>query len=280
MNNKKLYKVDQEGNLRFSKREQLHKSKNRPDSIWNSTWFMMVIIIACLTADFASFSSLFASFLYDNAFLRNVCIVAMILIFEVSPIYLGYNMKRRSCGYTVQKMSIIIPLFAILLGAAANIALRLATHSLVFPDLTNTATSVIGDGGAQSGSSQNSLVYAWFFGSLPIITSLVAFAATYTISSPLKRECEKLQKENIELTDQIDQLDAILTEFGADENYLDRLLAADEAKYNAALLMIQRQRDEYCDYCRQKISEYLGSPSATSYTVGHAVANHVEEDYI
>ena len=273
MNSKKLCTRDEDGNLRFEKRRQLHKAKHRPDSVWNSTWFLMVIILACIAADYASFSSLFASFLYDNAFLRNICIVALILIFEVSPVYLGYNMKRRSCGYTVSKISIIVPLVAFVLGAVANVALRLATHSLVFPDLTNTTTSVIGGGAMESGSSQNSIVYAWFFGLLPIITSLVAFAATYTISNPLKREFEKLKRENIEITDQIDQLEAILAEYSSDDNYLERILADDEAKYNAALSMLRSQRDEHFDYVRQRISEHLGSPSATGYLVEHSVPN-------
>ena len=276
---KKLYKLDKQGNLEFNTRNHLHKLKYKSDSVWNQTWLLMVIIIACIIADCASFSSLFASFLYDNALLRSICIIGMIIAMEVGPIYFGYNLKKRACGYNVEKISIIVPLAAFIMGAAINIILRLATHSLVFQDLSNATTSIMGENVAESSDSQNSIIYAWFFGILPIVTSLVAFVATYSMSNPLKSELQKLEKTNIELTDQIDQLDAVLAEYDSDENYLERLMADDNAKFNAALLMIQKQRDEYFDYCRQRISEHLATPSATSYVVEHVVSNNYEEDY-
>jgi len=273
MNNKKLYTLDNEGNLRFEKRRQLNKSKHKPDSFWNSSYFLALIIITCVAADYACFSSLFASFLYSNAMLRNICIIAMVIAFEVSPVYFAYNMKRRSCGYSVPTISIFVAFFAFVLGATANIILRLTTHSLVFPDLVNISTSVIGNSEViESSGSSNSIIYAWFFAVLPIITSMIVFAATYTISNPLLKEFEKLKKENIELTDEITQLEAILAEYEADENHLDRLLTDDHARYNAALLMIQKQRDEYFDFCRQRMAERLGSPAATSYRVEHSVS--------
>ena len=80
------------------------------------------------------------------------------------------------------------------------------------------------------------------------------------------------------MTDQIDQLDAVLAEYDSDD-YLVRLMADDDAKFNAALLMIKKQRDEFMNYCRQRISEKLGTPSATSYVVEHTVTNNYEEDF-
>ena len=274
---KKLYKLDKQGNLEFNTRNHLHKLKYKSDSVWNQTWLLMVIIIACVIADCASFSSLFASFMYDNALLRGICIIGMIIAMEVGPIYFGYNLKKRACGYNIEKISIIAPLVAFTMGAAINIILRVTTHSLVFPDLSNATTSIMGGNVTESSDSQNSIIYACFFGILPIITSLVAFVATYSMSNPLKSELQKLEKTNIELTDQIDQLDAVLAEY--DDNYLELLMADDDAKFNAALLMIQKQRDEFFDYCRQRISEKLGTPSATSYVVEHTAANNYEGDY-
>ena len=268
MNNKNLYILDNEGNLRFNKRGQLNQSKHKADSFWNSVYFLTLIIIACVAADYACFSSLFGALLYDSVMLRSICIIMMVMVFEVSPIYFAYNLKRRSCGYNVPKLSVVVALIAYTLSAVVNIILRLTTHALVFPDLVNLSTSVIGSSSAtESGGLPNSIVYAWFFGILPIVASMVVYTATYTVSNPLLKEYEKVKKANIELTDEINQLEAILAEYDSDENYLERMLTDDQAKYSAALLMIRKQRDEYFDYCRQKISEHLGSPAATSYTV-------------
>ena len=274
---KKLYKMDKEGNLKFNTRDNLHRLKYKSDSIFNQTWFLVVIVGACIFADYASLSSLFASFLYDNEILRNICVIGMLITLEVAPIYFGFNLKRRTCGYNVSKISIIAPLTAFVVGAVINIILRVETRSLAFPDLADTTTSVLG-GFAESENSRSSIVYAWFFGLLPICTSIVAFIATYSISNPLKSELQKLEKMNIELTDQIDQLDAVLAEY--DDDYFERLMADDEAKFNAALRMNNRQRDEYFDYCRQRISEHLGTASAIGYTVEHTASNHFEEDNI
>jgi len=264
---KKVYKLDKKGNLHFTARNQLHKSKYKSDSVWNNTWVLGIIIGFCALADYASFSSLFSAILYDNAFLRGICILGMVVIMEFSPAYVGFNLKKKACGYNVEALAIIVPLLAFILGCAINIILRLATHSLVFPDFSDTATSVIGSSASESGNSSNSIVYAWFFGILPIATSLIAFGASYSMSNPLKQELQKLEKEHIELTDRIDQIDAILEEYSPDEEYLNRLLSEDESKYNAALSMVQNQKHEFFNYARQRISEHLGTPSATSYVV-------------
>ena len=257
--------MDKDGNLNFNVRNRLHKDKYKSDSVWNNIWVLMLIIIACAIADFANFFSLFSALLYDNAFLRAVCIVAMILCMEVAPCYLGFNMKRRACGYNVETFSIIIPFIAFLLGVGINTVLRLSTHYIVHPDLTNVTTSIMGGSVVEPNGSQHSLILAWFFSILPLITSLIVYAATYSMSDPLKAELKRLTKTNIDLTDQIDQIEAILAEYDSGEAYLNRLLTEDEAKFNTALAMIKKRRDEYCSFCRQKIAEHLGTAAAANY---------------
>ena len=278
MKQKKLYQVDDDGNLNFRPLDKLHQDKYKPDSVWNHTWVLLLIVILCMVADFASFSSLFAAFLYDNAFLRWICVIGMVLIFEVAPVYLSYNLKKRACGYNVETISIVIPLIAFVVGAIINIALRIATRNDAFPDLSNMTTSVIGGATVtKPANSSKPIIYAIFFAILPILTSLIAFAATYTMSNPLEWERKKLEKARIELTKHIDQMEAILQEYNSDNNYLERMLSEDERKYRAALLTIHGQRDEYFDYARQRISEFLASPGATSYEVAYDLKTNNRE---
>ena len=272
MKQKQLYKVDEEGNLNFRPLDKLHKDKYKPDSVWNRTFVLMLIVILCMAADFASFSSLFAVFLYDNVVLRYIAIIGMVLVMEIAPVYLAYNLKKRACGYQVEMISIIIPLVAFAAGAVINIMLRIATRNDAFPDLSSMTTSVIGGGTAtEPADASKPMIYAIFFAVLPILTSLVAYTATYTMSNPLNAERKKLEKANLELTQHIDQMEAVLSEYDTEGNYLERMLSEDEQKYNAALWTIHSQRDEYFDYCRQRISEFLASPGATSYEVEYAL---------
>ena len=280
-NNKKLYQVDKQGNLQFKPLSKLHKEKYKPDSVWNHTWLLMVIIIACVITDIASFASLFSSFLYDSALLRYVCIVGMIIALEISPIYFSYNLKKRACGYNVEAISIYIPLASFVIGVIINIVLRIVTHDLVFPDLSDTTTSIIGGGGVtKNEGSSRSLVYAIFFAIVPILTSLAAMAATYTMSNPLNNERKKLEKADLEIKQNIDQMEAIISEYDADSNYLERMLSEDDSTYNAALSMIHNQRDEYFNYSRQRISEYLADPGATSYEVAYSLKSSQGEDAV
>jgi hypothetical protein len=227
-----------------------------------------MIVIACMVADFASFSSLFAVILYDNVVLRYIAIIGMVLVMEIAPVYLAYNLKRKSCGYRVETINIIVPLVAFIAGAAINFMLRIATRNEAFPDLSSMTTSVIDSTDTmETGGSPNALYYALFFAILPILTSLIAFAATYTMSDPLNAEKKRLEKSELELKQHIDQMEAVLAEYDSEGNYLERMLSEDEQKYNAALWTIHSQRDEWFDYARQRISEFLASPGATSYEV-------------
>jgi len=272
MKDKNTYTIGKDGNIDFRSLDRLHKARHKADSVWGRTWVLMLIILACVIADFASYSSLFAVILYDNVFLRYVCIVGMVMVMEISPVYLGYNMKKRACGYNVQTISIIIPLVAFIAGAVITIMLRIAMKDEAFPDLSSLTTSVIGSSApAETGGSSKSTYLAIFFAVLPILTSLVAFAATYTMSNPLEGERKKLEKANIRLKQHIDQLSAIEAEYNADSDYLGRMLAEDDAKYNAALSMVRSQQYEYYDYCRQRISEFLKNPGATNYKVDYAL---------
>ena len=212
--------------------------------------------------------------------IMKICIIGMILATDISPAYLGYNMKKRALGYNVEAISIWVPFVALILGLAINFLLRVATHEIVFPDFSNlNNTSVLGGGAAaESTGSSRSIFYAVFFAILPVITSLVAFIASYTMSNPLVAEKKKLEQADIELTQHIDQLEAIISEYDSENDYLSRMLNEDEQKYNAALSMTISHKHEYYDYVRQRIAEHLGNPGAVSYTVNYTQNFNRKED--
>jgi len=275
--NKKNYTLNEQGSLHFGARNLLHKDRYKPESVWHQEWLLVTIVVACLVMDIASFYQLFSAFLYEEVFLRYCCIIAMLIAFTIAPVYLSYSLKKKKVGYNVENIAIIVPLASFIIGVVINFMLRIVTKDLAFPDLSMSAASAIGSGDAlQSGSSSNATFYAVFFGVLPVITALGCFAAAYTLSDPLKKERQKLEKEQIDISENIAQTDAILAEYAADENHLGRLLNEDEASFNAALGMVQKQRDEYFDYVRQRINERLAEPAPISYAVDYNTKNNEE----
>ena len=215
-------------------------------------------MLLCAAADLVSFMQLFSSFLYDNLSLRFIAIFAMLMAFEIAPIYLGYTMKKREQGYNIRDFLTIGFVASFVMAAVVNVVLRIITKDLAFPDFSNLAASSSALGSAtMAGTRSNALYYASAFAVLPIITSVVSFLASFTMANPLRDEMKKLEHEHVKIAESIGQIQAILKEYDADLEHFDRLLIDDSNKYGAAFAMIQKKRELYFDYVRELFNEYL-----------------------
>ena len=278
MSKNDLCKTDKHGNLIFPGDKKLKRMTDTPESLWHRTSVLIIILAACAVTDFFSFRQIFDAVLYDSPILRYCCIIGLLCAFEIAPVYLAHNIKKKSVGFNVGRLSIIVPLLILALAIAANIYLRVVTAPDAFPDLSNTSTSAIG-GGTNNGPGVSHYAGALglFMGLLPIITAAICFTATYSMTNPLLTAKRKLEKLRDELTTRCDQLEAALKETDEDD-YLNRLLADDEARYNAALGKIEQQRRTYYDHARMRINEYLANPAAIGYHVAYATGKEDKND--
>lgn len=262
--NNNLYNIDNQGHLKFSLRTQLTEDYGKPDSKWEHGMASVIIMVVCGVLDFVMFQQLFSSFLYDSVLVQMLSIIAMLIGFDLAPIYLGIVLKKRNQGIN---SGMIV---AVLLGAAftiafiGNIVLRLAVKDMVLPDFSSSVTSTFGEVTETDTGSDLALLYALFASAMPVITSLVSFGVSYMSSDPLKMRLKKLMRDQIEIEDDIVEIEALLMEYESDPDHFERLLAEDEENYNNTLELIHEKTLFYCDYVRERLKEHLGDPTSTN----------------
>ncbi len=259
-----LYSIDPQGQLVFSRRKELAADFGKSDSIWEHPAASLIIMGLCALLDLIMFHQLFSSFLYDSLFVRILSIIAMLIGFDVAPIYLGIVLKKRSQGFRTDRTVQAVLVLAFLAALTANVVLRIAVKDLVLPDYSSASTSVMGSVSNEESRNDLALIYAVIVSLFPVITSLVSYAVSFHSSNPLKARIRKLKEEQVGLEDDIVELEAILTEYAGDEDYYERLLHEDMRKYESILAMIREKGYLYCHYVRECIKEHLGDPAATN----------------
>lgn len=259
-----LWEINSQGQLYFPTLERILKIRYKPESFWNHPIFLVAILIICTAIDIAIFRSLFDTFLLDKPSIRNLSIGAMVFAFDLVPIYLGINLRRRMQGYNVSRAIITLMVVCFLIAFGANVLLRLAFMDLALPDLTLTSTSIYGNVNLEATGSPRALPYAIFASILPLLTSLGCFLIAYTMSNPLKQEKERLEYENLDISNMIGQLLALLQEKETDQSFYKRLTRDDDAKYEAMKNMIWVKVEIYQSHVNERIKGHVGRADANS----------------
>jgi hypothetical protein len=208
---------------------------------------------------------MFAILLYDSQVMRWLAVVGMLVAFEIIPIIAANNLKKQTSGYKASPALTVILAVIFLCVVVLNVYLRYTTRDTVFPNLDSYTRSMFGNGDiAADMTNPNALPLAMFFGLLPVFTSVVSFGCAYMLFSPLQKEKQSLEKTYALLTDEVNRYSAIIQEYDADANFNERILAGDNAKYEAARARAAGQANYLKNYTRQRIKEHLATPAAIS----------------
>lgn len=263
MNNAKLYKIDNQGHLKFPLRTEIVRNFGKADSIWEHPAVSIVIMVVCGLLDLVMFRQLFSSFLYDSKAVQILSIIAMLIGFDLAPILGGHVLKKRQQGLDSGGMAVVYGL-AFMLAFTWNIVLRIQVKDMVLPDLSSAMTSILGGTSEVDTTNSLALVYALFASALPVITSLVSFGASFQSSNPLGKQVKKLREEQIAIEDDIVEIEALLMEYEEDLDHFKRLLEEDEQKYQNMIEMLHEKMVFYCDYVRERLKEHLGNPTSSN----------------
>ena len=133
---RKLYTVDEQGHIKFGLRPALARESGKPDSGWEHPVASIIIMCVCGVLDFIMFKQLFSSFLYDSVLVQMLSIIAMLIGFDLAPIYLGVVLKKQTQGFRVEKVVMGLFALAFMIAFICNLALRIAVRDLVLPDLS------------------------------------------------------------------------------------------------------------------------------------------------
>lgn len=259
LNDKNLFRRRNDGQLVFNNTTNLQKNRFKADSIWTRTSTQIVFIALCAFTDWACFNQLLAEAAYDSGFLRSASLIGLLIAFELSPVYIGFSLKKKRQGYNVDGFICVILFLVFVAAATINIVLRIITKDSAFPLMAAEDMSFSWNNTPQAALLNPQAIYfALLLGIIPIMTSFVSSIASYIMADPLKQEIANLTKLEQMLTDEISQVKAALAEYSADDRYLSRALSEDQACYAAAVKMVSHKRDAYCHYVRERFKEQPG----------------------
>lgn len=260
--NRKMYKIGQQGNIDFNLRKEIARDHGTGDSGWEHPIVSAVIMLVCGLLDFVMFKQLFGAILWDSVVLQMLSIIALLIGFDLAPVYAGIVIKKIQQGFKGKRYIATMMGVAFIIAFVGNLLLRLETKDIIMPD--TSAISSYSMGTTTSTESSLPLLYACFASVMPLITSLVSFGVSLHSSNPLRGRLVKLEKEQVKLEDDIEEIESILEEYDADEDYMKRLIEDDDEKYNKVLEMVRERGMMYCDYVRERIKEHLGNPVSTN----------------
>ncbi len=264
-NKNKLYIINEQGHLEFPLRRVLFDRATKSDSLWESPNMAAIIMATNMVLDSVLFYQPFSRILYDSPHALFLSILAMLIGFDLAPIYLGIVLKKRSQGLKSEMVLVVILVTAFTLAFVGNILLRIELRDQILPDYSDSGTSLMGIEETNNTNSHLALLYAIFCGFLPVITSLVSFGISFLTSNPLKARYMKAKKEQILLEDCIVQLEATLLEYNSDsEKEVERLMEEDEKLYMNTKNILREQACYYADYTREKIKEHLGDAASNN----------------
>lgn len=267
--NKNVWKIGKRGNLRFPKRARRLNRLFAPDSKWEHPVAAIVVMLVCATLDFVVFKQLFGAILYDQLLIQWLSVIGCLVAFDLAPIYLGILLKKNSQGFRISWFAVGALTFAFVAVAVGNVWLRITVKDILVPDDSATASSIFSAAGAVRSNSP-ALPYAIVSSALPVATSAVSFIVSYVSSNPLKSKLKNLRRIQVDIEDDINQDEAILTEYTKNGNITARLNEQDAEMLKLALASACEQGFAYADYVRERISEHLGEAAA---------ANELAKDY-
>ena len=254
--NNTVYEFDNQGNLQSSVMKFVRALDDRPASIWENKVFSYIVVIGLMIFDFMFIFQLFDSVLYDSLLLKIGAIFGALVVYEIFPIYVSRTYKEKVQGYPVMKWMVYALLIAFGCAVILNLSLRIYYRELSFPNFSQV--NILMNGSEQQGEAGTSaMLLALFFGLFPVFTSMLSGYISYVGYNPLKEEIARLQDSYDIISDESCKVESILSEYEADSNYKERLLADDQSKYEAILEMIRKMNYEYKDYSRQLLKEII-----------------------
>ena len=142
---------------------------NTLDIKWEHPAAALLIIAVCGILDFVTFRPLVSSFLNVRASAQWLSIMSMLIGFDLAPIYLGMEAKKRKQGLNVSRTLDATFTAALVIAFALNLCLHIALKDQMFPN------------------NERALPYALFTSFFPVVTSLVSFSISFAAFNPLKQ---------------------------------------------------------------------------------------------
>lgn len=243
-------------------RLELLDEKYRPSEWWRLPGVSILLLIIFTTGDFSSIFMILSNVLTQNPFMLFLFSIVLCMLFNFLPVILARLIRLRQAGM----INAPVPLLLVIPGAfilliASVFYVRYATRELEF-QTANLMQSVTAGVNQQPTNTPAALPMVYLMTALPLATSVVSFFISW-MDNPLEQKAYKLEKRRLKLFENLVQLKAFTAECAV-QQYQTRLLAENDAKYNASINMLEAEKNHLQDHYRAKLAEHLADPTSTS----------------
>ncbi len=230
-------------------REDLIKKEFMETCWYRKTWCSLLITAVVIVIDVICYLLMFQSFVsedQDYNIQSMMSAVGAAVAIDVLPLFFAHCLHRVNISRKK-----VIKVFSIIsvIDVAAFLVLALLIRLGVGP--------FEGEGGIDIG-------WAWILLMIPISTSLVCFIVNYLSYNPVKAELKKLRMLQLYKQEDINELQATIAEYEAQEKYTENLAAEDEILYESAYQLVESIGEYYRTYVRTNIIPMLASPAETT----------------
>lgn len=259
--------------------------KYKSDNLMEKSWLPYLIMVICAAVDGACFTTLFQLISYDSPLLLIFQVIGFLFAFDVVPIYAGIHFRKLKQKLTNDKFILWIAITVFAVAFLMNVILRLMTMDILVPDPSSAS---MGFGMASheteaSNISATALSLTLVGIVIPFVTSLGSFFISYILSNPILSKKKKLEKLITIKNDEIRRIEAILSEYEADEAFIDHLASNDDGKFYETIKFELAKLLSYCEYTRGQIKAYLAHPVANrvlSEEVGDKLLERIDRELV
>lgn len=222
--------------------------------------FLALLLLVCLVANFANFTQMFTNLLYDSLILRFLIILEFLAIFDLVPVICSFYLKKKKQGYVNDvKVLLIILGTLFLIGAFANMYLRIYTRNIIFPDLSVTNSALNSIPISQTESSR-ALPLSIILGLLPILIGCLNAIIGYSVFDFVKAKAKSIDNKKYKRIEEAREIEATIKEYKEEENFREKIYEKENIKKNVELEKVESKRKEYISYVQLMMGIALGTP--------------------
>lgn len=211
---RKLVSVKADSTLDISVEERLFKNIHKAHAWYTNSKLSKIAILACAGTDLAGFLQIMHLTISEDFISRSVITAALVIAFEVAPLYIGYAICLKAYGFgkRIRNWILVFSCCACILGIMGNTYFRFGTMDFAY---------------AESETYKIRLPITVLMCLLPIITSLVNLVIGCLAFDPMQLELLRLSKKLAKLKLRRQQIKAYLEELN-DEGKLQQATELEE----------------------------------------------------
>ena len=254
-----------DGSTEFLTMEGVLRSRHKAENSISLKKILLIgAIVCCSLIDIIIIYQLFTPLIDGNILYRIIASSGLFIGFDVAPVILGSDIKRAKSGYRIHKIVSALMIVAFAIALIVNLDLRMATKDSAVDNATSENLMVDYDEEEKPAESDPvTEAMARTLALFPIITSLVSFGASFSLSDPMRKELNEMEKEIERLEQDINHTKSVLEEFN-DEFTLDELMKKDKELLDEAINNSLVTGKTYFDYVRECLMPLVESASGVN----------------